>query len=117
MNPRAAILCLLLGLVAGCGKQSSTIKGEAPRGDARTILAVQAGDTPSTVTVPSKLVEKCPIAGCWFRLEDETGVIKVDTKLAGFVVTDVPLQSTVTVGGRVTHEGAETVIQASGLRY
>ena len=74
-------------------------------------------DTPPHVTVDGVMIEKCPVAGCWFRLRDGTGVIKVDTKSAGFVVVDVPLKSRVTVAGRVLVEGDEIVIEATGVRF
>jgi hypothetical protein len=63
------------------------------------------------------MIEKCPVAGCWFRLQDPTGTIKVDTKSAGFVVVDVPLQSQVIVAGKVVAEGSDVVLEATGLRY
>lgn len=117
----AILLYVLYGLVlalgVGCGKTADKVKGVAPQGEPRTILAVRAGDTPSAVTIRGTMIEKCPVAGCWFRLADDTGVIKVDTKAAGFVVTEIPLKASLTVGGRVAHEGDETVLQASGLRY
>jgi uncharacterized protein YdeI (BOF family) len=91
--------------------------GKAPAGDVRTILAITAGDTPPQVVVSGVMIEKCPVAGCWFRLRDSTGIVKIDTKPAGFVVVNVPLESTVTVGGKIVTEGDQTVIEASGIRY
>jgi hypothetical protein len=63
------------------------------------------------------MVEKCPTSGCWFRLRDQTGIIRVDTRAAGFVVTNVPLQSQITVAGKVVQRGDEKSLLASGLRY
>ena len=63
------------------------------------------------------MFEKCPTAGCWFRMRDGTGVIKVDTKAAGFVVVNVPLESKVTVAGKVTADGNDVQIEATGVRY
>jgi uncharacterized protein YdeI (BOF family) len=63
------------------------------------------------------MVEKCPVAGCWFRLRDHTGTIKVDTKSAGFVVVDVPLEQKMTVAGTVTSDGDEVVLAATGVSY
>lgn len=88
-----------------------------PKGEPRTILSVKAGDTPTQVTLSGVLIEKCPVAGCWFRLRDNSGVVKVDTKAAGFVVVDVPLEKQMTVAGKVTVEGDEVVLQATGIRY
>ena len=119
MIARRTVFVLMLGvaLAAGCGKASGKLKGVAPKGAPLSVLAVHAGDTPTAVTLRGTLVEKCPVAGCWFRLLDDTGVIKVDTKSAGFVVTEIPLTTVVTVGGRVSHEGDETIIEATGLQY
>ncbi|HEV2393709.1 MAG TPA: hypothetical protein VG146_15255 [Verrucomicrobiae bacterium] len=113
------LLLLLLSLVsmAGCRKSPETILGKAPRGELRTILSVRAGDTPRQVTLSGMMIEKCPVAGCWFRLDDGTGTIKVDTKSAGFVVVNVPLETKLTVSGKIVTEGDEVSIQASGIRY
>jgi uncharacterized protein YdeI (BOF family) len=113
-----ALAPLLAGLLwTGCGQPKGKALGKAPEGSPRTILAVQAGDTPAVVAIQGRLVEKCPVAGCWFRIEDATGIIKVDTKAAGFVVTGIPLQTAITVAGKVAMEGAETILEATGLRY
>lgn len=63
------------------------------------------------------MIEKCPAAGCWFRLQDETGTIKVDTKSAGFVVSAVPLETKITVAGKIHDTGEEVTIEATGVRY
>src|SRR6476661_32253 len=96
------MFCLAsLLLVAGCHKAQTTILGKAPNGELHTVLSIRAGDTPPQVKVSGVMIEKCPVAGCWLRLRDATGVIKVDTKSAGFVVVNVPLEKTVTVAGKV----------------
>jgi uncharacterized protein YdeI (BOF family) len=69
------------------------------------------------VTVRGVMIEKCPVAGCWFRLRDSTGVIKVDTKSARFAVVNVPLESQMTVAGKAVAEGDEVMIEATGIRY
>ncbi len=118
-SPLRQFLLLLLGLLlaSGCSKPNGTVLGHRPKGEPSTILAVRAGDTPREVTLTGVISEKCPIAGCWFRLRDETGEIKVDTKAAGFVVVNVPLNQAVTVAGRIVTEGDETLLEATGLRY
>ena len=63
------------------------------------------------------MIEKCPVAGCWFRLRDVSGSIKVDTKLAGFVVVNVPLETKMTVAGKIVAEGDDVAIEATGIRY
>lgn len=82
-----------------------------------SVLAIRAGDTPPQVTISGVMVEKCPLAGCWLKVQDASGIIKVDTKSAGFVVVNVPLETKVTVSGKIVTEGDEPVIEATGLRY
>jgi len=112
------LICMLLSVVAaGCHQPKGRVLGKAPGTEPRTILAVRAGDTPPQVTLSGVMIEKCPIAGCWFKLRDATGVIKVDTKSAGFVVVDVPLETRLTVAGKIVKEGNETSLEATGVRY
>jgi uncharacterized protein YdeI (BOF family) len=112
---RASLICLLVA--AGCHKPQGTVLGKSPAGELRTILSVKAGNTPPQVSVSGVLIEKCPVAGCWFRLRDSTGVIKVDTKSAGFVVVNVPLESQMIVAGKAVAEGDEVMMEATGIRY
>ncbi len=108
---------LLAGLTTGCQRQHERILGKKPGGEPRTILAVRAGDTPPRVTLSGTMVEKCPVAGCWFRLRDSTGTIKVDTKSAGFVVVNVPLETKMMVTGNISSSSDEVVLEATGLSY
>ena len=108
---------LLLFVAVACHHQTGKVLGKAPAGDIRTVLAVRAGDTPPVVTLTGTMTEKCPVAGCWFRLTDGTGTIKVDTQAAGFVVADVPLETRMTVAGKIVESGDEIIIEASGVRY
>ncbi len=112
---RVALVCLLL--LAGCRRAQETVLGKAPTDDPRTILSVRTGAPGAQVTIRGEMVEKCPVAGCWFRVHDSTGTIKVDTKSAGFVVVNVPLASTVTVAGILVTVGDEVMVEAAGLRY
>ena len=114
---RICLFVFCAALFVACGRPKGKALGRAPAGDVKSILAVQAGDTPASVTLRGVIIEKCPVAGCWFRIQDESGIMKVDTKAAGFVVTDIPLQARLTVAGKVTQEGNETILEASGLRY
>lgn len=43
--------------------------------------------------------------------------MRIDTKNAGFVVVDVPLQSEVTVSGSTRREGGDLLLDADGIRY
>lgn len=102
--------------VSGCSSKERVL-GKPSKERTATILAVNAGDAPSKVQLEGTMIDKCPQAGCWFHLDDGTGVIKVDTKDAGFVVTDVPLNSKVKVTGSLRQDGEELQLHATGLAY
>jgi len=110
---------LLLGallLTAGCGVRQQNHLGAAV--DAMHLATVKGMERASgTVTLRGTMVEKCPVAACWFRLKDATGVAKVDVKAANFTVTDVPLGATVTVTGKPEAKGDEPYLAATGLTY
>jgi uncharacterized protein YdeI (BOF family) len=126
-RPPSPLLVLCLGallVISGCGNRPQTTLGEPISDDAAQVVAVgslqirEDSDAAARVTLAGEMVEKCPVAGCWFRLRDKSGIIKVDTKEAGFVVTDVPVHATVTVSGVARREeGGEPYLAATGLRY
>jgi uncharacterized protein YdeI (BOF family) len=115
------LICIVVSFVllagSGCAKQKGTVLGKAPKGETQSILAVRDGITPPDVTLRGAIVEKCPTAGCWFYLKDQTGVLKVDTKAAGFVISKIPLETEVTVSGKLIYQGEEVSLNATGLRY
>ena len=104
-------------LLTGCNSGGHTL-GAAPPSEGNLAITRVADIkmTPTPITVHGTMIEKCPVAGCWFMLRDKTGVIKVDTKGAGFVVSEVPVNTEVTVTG-VPGETGEKRIAATGIRY
>ncbi|HLV82090.1 MAG TPA: hypothetical protein VKT32_17500 [Chthonomonadaceae bacterium] len=112
------VLALAAGIaLVGCGKMQERIKGIAPAAEvSATVHDLNKAPATKRVVVRGEMIEKCPVAGCWFLLRDKTGVVRVDTKAAGFVVSDVPLHTTMTVAGKVT-PGAQPGIAATGIRY
>jgi uncharacterized protein YdeI (BOF family) len=102
-------------LCGGCTSPTTKLGQELNEAGVQT--TVREARPSQTVSLSGVMVEKCPASGCWFRLRDGTGTIRVDTRGAGFVVTNVPLQSHVTVMGKVTKRGDEKSVLASALRY
>jgi uncharacterized protein YdeI (BOF family) len=112
----ALVLCLVSGALFGC-RPSEHVLGQRPEGGPLALGEVRGAPRDRVVTVSGRMVEKCPVAGCWFYLEDKTGKVRVDTKNAGFVVVDVPVGTVMSVAGRV-HGGTDEIqIVATGLRY
>src|SRR5947208_1024114 len=103
---RGILFCFLAFLVFGCAKREPIVLGSAPLGHSTTVASARDTSVSTPVTLRGTMVEKCPVAGCWFNLRDDTGLIKVDTKAANFVVLNVPLQTTVLVSGRLTTNGS-----------
>jgi uncharacterized protein YdeI (BOF family) len=114
---RFVLLISLGALLAGCSGGEGRILGVLLSHDAIPVSAVQSTSPESSVVVRGTMTQKCPVAGCWFMLHDATGTIKVDTRNAGFSVVDVPLRTALLVAGRVTTNGTDRIIEASGIRY
>lgn len=110
-----ASVVLLIG--GGCAPRAPRTLGSAPSANPSPISAARSARSGAALVVAGEMVEKCPVAGCWFDVRDGSGTIRVDTKHAGFVVLDVPLHARVTVAGRVTTAEGEPQIEAAGVRY
>lgn len=104
-------------LLSGCSPGEPTVLGVAPTETPLPLVEAQRLSETHPVTLSGRMVEKCPEAGCWFVLKDAETTVKVDTKTAGFVVVDVPLNGQVTVVGRWVKDGNQRILAASGLRY
>jgi hypothetical protein len=106
---------VVAALLAGCSSTQPAVLGKAPSDGAITpISAITQSAKPQTIQ--GVMIDKCPVAGCWFHVRDNSGVVKVDTKYSGFVVMDVPVNSRVTVSG-VYQAGSEQALVASGMSY
>src|SRR5580704_10809621 len=104
-------------LFSGCGGQTAKVLGASPEASpTATVKQIAQVSSGKSVTLRGEMTEKCPVAGCWFMLKDKTGIVRVDTKASGFVVSDVPLHSTLTVTGTVV-AGTQPGLAASGVRY
>lgn len=116
INRFVPLLVLPVLLLAGCRSKQTSVLGKAPDAQSPTEVRLLSAKAGSAVTVQGEMVEKCPVAGCWFMLRDKTGIVRVDTKAAGFVVSEVPLHTQMTVSGTVA-PGTEIGLKASGVRY
>jgi len=88
----------------------------APVSNPNVIAVSELKPATSSVTIRGVMFEKCPVAGCWFKLRDKSGEIKVDTKAAGFVVSSIPLETEITVQGKFI-KGDESRVAATGITY
>ncbi len=103
--------------LVGCGKSETRVLGKAPgAGVNLTAASLNTAKASQITLLQGEIVEKCPVAGCWFELRDKSGVTHVDTKAAGFVVSNIPLHTKVTVAGKMV-PGTQPSLAATGLRY
>lgn len=102
--------------LAGCSSEPRAF-GVPVNGATVSIRSVLSANADGQVVLNGTMTQKCPVAGCWFILTDSSGVIKIDTKNAGFVVVDVPLNTKVVVSGRVVSNASERFVDASGMTF
>jgi uncharacterized protein YdeI (BOF family) len=117
MLKRVLFGCVVAFALAGCHPPQESVLGVAPASRVTsTVKDLSTAPEMQTVTLRGEMIEKCPVAGCWFMLRDKTGVARVDTKAAGFVVSNVPLHTTLTVSGKPV-PGSQPGLAAAGIRY
>ena len=104
-------------LLVGCAERKPVMLGPVFEGVAVPISEISQTSPTAQLIVSGTMIEKCPVAGCWFVVRDRTGTIRVDTKNAGFVVVDLPLKTTLTVSGRVATNGSKRLLDATSVRY
>lgn len=105
-------------IFSGCAKQTQEPQASQQSNTKFvSIAAIRKTKNATPVVAHGIMVEKCPIAGCWFKLHDKTGTIKVDLKATKQTVLDVPLNSEVTVNGKVVPDGSEKMIQAASATF
>ena len=112
---KSTIFLFVSFALAGCSHRQPVALGPKAA-QASTIAINRISPTSKGVTIAGTMIDKCPVAGCWFHVKDSTGVIKVDTKNAGFVVTDVPVGSRVIVSGKPI-KGQDGTISATHMTY
>jgi uncharacterized protein YdeI (BOF family) len=117
-RPARSVLSISAALLlGGCAGHRSEVRGHLQPGPSTTVARLASVSTNGSVTVRGTMIEKCPTAGCWFILQDNTGRVRVDLKAAGFAVTDMPTGGTVAVSGRLRRDAEEPVVIASGARF
>lgn len=112
----AGAFAFLWIFAAGCHHAAPKTMG-APLASASfiTVKEIKASKG-KTVLIKGTMVEKCPVSGCWFKLKDGGGIVKIDAKAAGFVVTEIPLHTEITASGKVIDADNPTIL-ATGIRY
>ena len=91
---RAVLSVITFIALSGCGSRPETTRGAAlPAVAISNVVQLTQVERTKPVLLRGEMIDKCPVAGCWFMLRDKTGIVRVDTKAAGFVVSDVPLHT------------------------
>lgn len=111
------ILFLSLSLImAGCGK--STVLGKEISNN--TIVKIndinsdKEGYSGKTVKIEGKIMEICP-TGCWFNVNDGTGVIHINLAGKDYVMEGGNLNSEVMVEGKVKYNDTGISMIGSGI--
>ena len=120
---RFFLMSALVGVLPlfGCGNTPLHTLGKpianAPVAVVASLLPVAAKLPERPIALHGTMVEKCPASGCWLRIRDTSGTIKVDLRASGTTATDIPTGTEMTVSGTPVRVGDESVLQASGLTY
>lgn len=114
---------LVVGLMAfsllSCGPAPGPI-GQAPPGDAvpltvRQLIDHSAEYAGHSVSLTGKIVVECT-QGCWFFLNDGTGLIYVDLKPAGLTIPQ-RIGARVTIRGQIQGSGGNLQILGEAVEF
>ena len=116
-------MCLLFLVVGGAtwslrAASSSEELGKPPVSAPPTTIAA-VGEKPAafankTIALTGRITERCPMAGCWFNLNDGTGDLRIDARPGRFSVLGLAMGARVTVFGSVVKEPGEGPQLAAG---
>lgn len=105
---------ILAGLILAAGCTAQQAESDAPGSVAiGTIAGNPAAFEGTEVVVKGKIKNECG-SGCWFILEDETGIIYVDLSPANFAIPQLQ-GSTVVVRGIVYNASGDPTIHATAV--
>jgi|GEM_PF-489710 len=113
------VAALILGIVGCSGSQEygTGVDPDVPEIQVRDILS-DSNIHGSRVTVEGRIVNLCPSRGCWFYLQDDTGLIFVNLEPADITL---PFREGRTLGSRVKVSGTvglnhgQPIMDADGL--
>src|SRR5262245_23833482 len=75
------MLLLPVLVLVGCSKSGTRRLGNHfNQGTVATTTLARQTNVNAEIVLHGKMTQKCPVAGCWFTLQDSGGLIKVDTK-------------------------------------
>jgi len=113
------IVMLLIGgvfVIGGCGRaeeHGQTVSNAAVT-TIQDILSTPQRYADRLVKVHGKIVTECP-TGCWFEVEDGSGILYVDTKASGFAIPQ-RVGKDVTVEGVISTKRAKPMMDAQGAK-
>jgi len=113
------LLAAAWAISGGCSRsETGSLYGQAMSGHSLTkvsdILARPGEYDGRVIALRGKIVQECP-SGCWFNLEDETGVIYVNLESSGFEIPQYTGKE-VTVEGTVMVQGQRVMVVGKGVK-
>lgn len=113
------VVGLILLSLLGCGP-APTPTGQATSGDAVPVTVRQLIDHSEEyagrpVSLTGKIVVECS-QGCWFFLDDGTGMIYVDLKPAGLTIPQ-KVGARVTIRGKIQGSGGNLQILGEAVEF
>lgn len=122
----SAVLLAMFAL-SGCDSSESSQESDsqvttAPPSSDVDALSVPAGALSEemmgqTVTVTGRVVEQCPAAGCWLRVEATDGATFVDLLSSPVRLSQDHVGELAEVTGEVVRRGSDFAIQAQSVEF
>lgn len=107
-------------IIAGCGEKSKVYGQSISDNSVITIKELQdkkADYSGKLVKIKGKITDVCQDMGCWFNVNDGTGIMYVDLEMGrNFTIPKNTANQPVTVEGKLKYDKGSLSIMGSGVK-
>ena len=115
-----SLVIILIVVIAGCAEKTKVYGQSISNSSVITIKELQDKKkdySGKMVKIDGKITDVCQDMGCWFNVNDKTGIMYVDLEMGrNFVIPKKSADQPVTVEGKLKYDNGALSIIGSGIK-
>jgi RecJ-like exonuclease len=115
-----SLVIILIVIIAGCAEKTKVYGQSISNSPVITIKELQDKKkdySGKAVKIEGKITDVCQDMGCWFNVNDGTGIMYVDLEMGrNFVIPKNSANQTVVVEGKLKYDNGSLSIIGSGVK-
>ena len=115
-----SLVIILIVVIAGCAEKTKVYGQGISNNPVVTIKELQDKKkdySGKMVKIEGKITDVCQDMGCWFNVNDKTGIMYVDLEMGrNFVIPKNSANQPVTVEGKLKYDNGSLSIIGSGVK-